>query len=313
MALALGAAFDENPEFFSNLQNRYDLALAKQPDPNVKRRATLQSKYPLRDMMKRGWIQECDTSLMEMQIARFYESDSVAHAAKKTNYDAVPPAQLAWLFRVRQLARTISPVAYSEQRLRELLPKLRAMTIEPEAVADVAAMLLECGVTFVLVEVIGNAKIDGVCLWIDDRPVIGMSLRLDRLDNFWFVLRHEIEHVLRGDGKDHAIIDELDSAEGETLEACEIAANTAAAEFCMPVDRLNSFIARKGQFVSERDIVGLAGVVGTHPALVVGQWQRKTGKYQNFRKYLVNVRKHLINERSKALLDGWGHVAAVNL
>ena len=37
--------------------------------------------------------------------------------------------------------------------------------------------------------------------------MIGMSLRFDRIDNFWLVLRHEIEHVLCGHGKLDPIID----------------------------------------------------------------------------------------------------------
>jgi len=34
-----------------------------------------------------------------------------------------------------------------------------------------------------------------------------MSLRHDRIDNFWFVLRHEIEHVLRQHGRSAAMLD----------------------------------------------------------------------------------------------------------
>ncbi|KAI1694314.1 hypothetical protein Ddc_22202 [Ditylenchus destructor] len=52
------------------------------------------------------------------------------------------------------------------------------------------------------VEALSGSKIDGACFWLDaHKPVIGMTLRFDRIDNFWFVLRHEIEHVLREDGR----------------------------------------------------------------------------------------------------------------
>jgi HTH-type transcriptional regulator/antitoxin HigA len=321
MALALGAAFDVPADFFANLQKQYELSQAKQPDPSVKRRAALQANYPLRDMIKRGWIHETDTSLLELQIARFFEVRSIneapymPHAAKKSSYDSISPAQTAWLFRVRQLARTISTPKYSEAKLRMSLPRLRAMTIEPETVSDVAKVLNDCGVKLVFVETIANAKIDGVCLWLDETPVVGLSLRFDRLDNFWFVLRHEIEHVLRGDGKQSAVIDDLapESSKVDETES-EFAANVEAAEFCVPQNKMSSFIARKGQFVGEKDIVALAGVIGTHPALVVGQWHRRTGRFQIFRKYLVPVRKHLLgNERTEALVDGWGSIASVTL
>ncbi len=64
-------------------------------------------------------------------------------------------------------------------------------------------ILAECGVRLIIVEGLPNAKIDGVCFWLDKvSPVIGLSLRFDQIDNFWFVIRHEIEHVLNKDGQD---------------------------------------------------------------------------------------------------------------
>jgi HTH-type transcriptional regulator / antitoxin HigA len=184
-------------------------------------------------------------------------------------------------------------------------------------VATIAGTLNSCGVRFVVVEQLPSAKIDGVCFWIDDSPVIGLSLRFDRLDNFWFVLRHEIEHVLRGDGKEIAILDDLEGVKGSvagSINEAERAANMAASVFVVPTAKLDSFMARKGHFISEKDVVGFAGVLGTHPAIVVGQLQHKTGKYQLFRKYLVPVRKHIVEASTMAgAIDGWGTVAPVAL
>ena len=42
-----------------------------------------------------------------------------------------------------------------------------------------------------------------------------MSLRFDRIDNVWFVLWHEIEHVLRRHGRQTPIVDsELEAENG---------------------------------------------------------------------------------------------------
>lgn len=55
--------------------------------------------------------------------------------------------------------------------------------------------------------------------WMATSRVIGMSMRIDRIDNFCFVLRHEIEHILRGDGKVEAIVDsELCEATGNARD-----------------------------------------------------------------------------------------------
>lgn len=317
MARLLGDAFDVAPEFFSTLQSQYDLANAKEPDPAVRVRAELQAKYPVREMLRRGWIVEGDASLLRLQIARFFEIDqksAVAFAAKKTSYSDVNPSQLAWLFRVRQLARSMDAPKYSSNKLRAILPKLRSLMVDPEAIVDVPKILLECGVRLIVVESLPSAKIDGVCTWLDaDSPVIGLTTLHDRLDNFWFVLRHEIEHVLRGDAKEtYGILDTLTgemSAAGST-EVAENAANSAAADFCVPAEKMKSFYERKFPYFSERDVVGFSSLNSVHPALVVGQLQRRMNRYDYLRKYQVPVRKHLIGS---AVTDGWGSVAVASL
>ncbi|MDZ5698660.1 HigA family addiction module antitoxin [Chelativorans sp. M5D2P16] len=321
MARLLGDAFDTSPEFFLNLQGRYDLQNAKDPDPAVKTRAGLQAHFPVRDMIRRGWIQDGEASLLQLQMSRFFEAANddklgdITFAAKRTHYDATPPHQLAWVFRVRQLARQMKVETFSTEKLGALLPKLRSLMVDPEAVASVPSLLAGCGVRFVVVEVLPNAKIDGVCTWLDDAsPVIGMSTLYDRLDNFWFVLRHEIEHVLQGHGKqsigmvDHLTGESANELSGEADE--EKVANIAAADFCVPSAKMSSFYARKYPYFSERDVVGFAALMAVHPAIVVGQLQKRMQRYDYLRRYQVPVRAHLLKE---ALADGWGNVAEAQL
>jgi HTH-type transcriptional regulator/antitoxin HigA len=318
MAKALGKAFDVTPELFINLQRAYDMARAPEPDPGVERRARLQNVYPIREMINRGWLEDTDAPMVEIQMARFFkvananEINRVAHAAKKTNSgEEATPAQVAWLFRVLQIAEATPAKRYSERDLRDTLQRLLALTIEPEEVRHVPRILDECGVRFIVVEGLPGGKIDGVCCWLDDAsPVIGMSVRFDRIDNFWFVLRHEIEHVLRGHGRKQEIIDvNLERAiRGASQE--EDQANEAAAEFCVPQAKINSFIVRKSPLLSERDVVAFAKTLGVHPGLVVGQIQRKTERWDFLKRHQVKIR-HLVTRA--ALTDGWGDVAPVSL
>ncbi len=169
---------------------------------------------------------------------------------------------------------------------------------------------MECGVRYIIVEGLPSGKIDGVCFWLDPHsPVIGMSLRLDRIDNFWFVLRHEIEHVLRGHGKRDAIID-IDIYQSDPANEEEHIANQSALVFTIPEGEVRSFIARKQPFLSERDILGFARRVQVHPGIVVGQVQKQTGRFDLLRRHLVKVRQFAT---SGAMVDGWGQVAPVSL
>lgn len=319
MAKALGDAFDVPAEFFLNLQKAYDLSRARPADPSVARKARLQSAYPVREMIKRGWLDDGPTDLLEAQMARFFEVKTanniphIAHAAKKTRYDDTPPAQVAWLYRARQVARETVTQPYSEKALRCALAPLRALIVAPEEARHVPRLLSDCGVRFVLIETLPTAKIDGACFWLDDRkPVVALSMRHDRIDNFWFVLRHELEHVLRRDGRDAGRIDfELEGANAgvdASLPPEEREANSKAAEFCVASKELDSFIARKRPFFSERDLLAFALRLQVHPGIVAGQLRRRLDRWDLFTKHLSKIR-HIV--APSAMVDGWGEVAPI--
>lgn len=318
MARALGDAFDVAPEFFLNLQTAYDLSHAKQPAADVARKARLQSAYPVREMIKRGWLVDGDAAALEKQMCAFFEVSNtndmpnLAHAAKKTGDSSeATPSQQAWLFRVRQIAREMVIPEYNERALRGALEKLHALMVAPEEARHVPRILSECGVRFILVESLPGAKIDGVCFWLDGSPVIGMSCRHDRIDNFWFVLRHEIEHVLRRHALDRTIFDDLDGENGGTGDSVpeqERDANAAGADFSVPSAKLDSFVARKAPYISERDVANFAMLLHVHPGVVAGRLRWKLQNWALFSKLLVKIRTFVT---TSAVVDGWGQVAPV--
>ena len=319
MAKALGQAFDVPAEFFLNLQKAYELSKSGDPDPEIARRARFQDQFPIREMIKRGWFEDLDATLLEAQIIRFFELSSaneipnLAHAAKKADPTTTTPAQLAWLYRVNQIAKSMVVRRYSEKLLISALDSLEALMVDPEEIRHIPKILAECGVRFVIVEKLPNAVIDGVCFWLNkSSPIIGMSISKDRIDNFWFVLRHEIEHVLQKHGQKQAVIDAALEGEaagtGPSIPEQERVANVAAANFCSPTEKMDSFINRKSPYFSERDILAFAAKHQRHPGIVIGQIQHKTDRYNLLRKHLVKVRQFIL---PTAMVDGWGDVAPV--
>ena len=321
-ALVLEEVFGVPGERFLGLQKNYDLALARiaaKPDPDRATRAHLFSGLPIADMIKRGWI-EADgvrDPKVQSELMRFFgvnrleDIEILPHAAKKTQVNTeATPAQIAWLYRVRQLASEMLVARYSDDALKHAIGKFSALLSAAEEARKVPRILTEAGVRFVIVETLPSAKIDGVCFWLDERsPVIGVTLRFDRLDNFWFVLRHECEHVLRGHGRSAVMLDsDLDREGGGTganIPEEERIANEAASNFCVPKIKLHAFIARKAPLFYDQDIRGFANTLGVHPGLVAGQLRHAMGQYNRFGDYLVKVRSIVM---PNAITDGWGNV-----
>jgi HTH-type transcriptional regulator/antitoxin HigA len=324
MAKALGEAFNVPAEFFANLQQAYDLAQARNPEPSIAVRRNMQTTYPVREMIKRGWIELSDAAMIETQLARFFCVEGPSdipyfgtHAAKKSSYEEreIPPAQLAWLFRVRQIARSITVPRYSEKALRSAVSEFESLLYTPDEIRRVPRLLMECGIRYIIVEKLPTADIDGVCFWLDEHsPVIGMSTRRDKIDNFWFVLRHECEHVLQAHGREQEMIDTNLEGESASTSAAipeeERIANGAAANFCVPTEKLTSFLARKHPFYYEKDVIAFARLLNRHPGLVVGQMQRRLDRYDYLARYLVKVRQFVL---PGSIADGWGQVVPVTL
>jgi HTH-type transcriptional regulator / antitoxin HigA len=326
MAIALGEVLGVEAERFMDLQKSYDLAKARivsRPDPGRATRALLFGDLPVAEMIRRGWIEAKnvrDVAKIETELARFFgvespeEIEILPHAAKKTNVaDGTTPTQLAWLYRVRAIASEMFVPSYSASSLRAALDEMRPLLIAAEATRKVPKILSDCGVRFVIVECLSGSKLDGVCFWLNDfAPVIGLSLRFDRIDNFWFVLRHEIEHLLRRHGKGAVMLDaELEgerAGAGPTIAEEERVANAAAAEFCVSQQSLDKFVARKAPFFPERDILGFARTMQLHPGLVAGQLQHRIGRYDRFRQLQAKIRSHIA---PSAVVDGWGDIVPV--
>jgi HTH-type transcriptional regulator / antitoxin HigA len=326
LALHLNAVLGISPDELLRLQTEYELAKAQlefRLQPDLSTRALIFGQLPISEMISRGWLRDVTDvrdEKVEPALCKFFGVESVndieilPHAAKKTKVlgDATP-AQLAWLYRVKQLAIDLPAAKFSEGGLRAAMPKLRTLLVSPNAAHKVPKIMMESGIRYVIVESLPAAKIDGVCFWLDDRtPVIGMSLRYDRIDNFWFVLRHEIEHVFRGHGKSAVMLDvELEkerAGTGQNVSEEERVANGAAADFCIPRHKLLDFIARKSPTFSERDIRGFAATLQIHPGIIAGQLQHETSRYDLFRNHLVKIRSIVT---ANAYVDGWGDVAPI--
>jgi len=316
-AQEIASALGTSPQYWLNLESAFQLSKASPVSDRIAAEAAVRRRFPVRELAKRGWLDPNATDTEEA-ICKFFSIADIAasletvQAAWRRADGDLNTVQLAWLIRVRQLASSLSVPRYSETRLRDAIASLESMMTEPEDVRHVPKILSECGGRFLIVEPLPSSKIDGVCFWIDKNraPVVALSLKGgDQIDRFWFNLRHELEHVLNCDGRDVPVIDDFD-ADGRLDSKAERVADDAAAHFCVPKEKMDSFVRRHHPIYSKASLIGFSRIVGRHPGIVAGQLQKRLDRWDLFRQYQSKVRYILIQT---ALTDGYGILPQVGV
>lgn len=314
LAISLSAALGGTADEWMQREVAYRLSLASPDVDDVRRRARLYELAPIKEMQRRGWIRGGDdVDEVEKDVLRFLELKSAAEqpsiqaALRATNpRGELSPAQRAWCFRVRQIARSVAVPPYQDDKAEQCSAQLRKLAAYSQHVGKVPAMLARFGVRFVVVEPLAGAKVDGMATWLDERsPVIGVSLRFDRIDSFWHTVAHEWSHVRHRD----AVSVDTDIAEPGAMSAAdrppiERRADEEAAATLIDPKELESFIKRVGPFYSKERINQFANRIKMHPGIIVGQLQHR-GEigYSANREMLVKVKSGVT---PVALTDGWG-------
>lgn len=205
----------------------------------------------------------------------------------KTDFGAVE----AWCAGVLLMADKVSvkPLKTLDASAARQLAKLSAKSDWPSLVREKFASL---GVAFVVLEHLPGTYLDGAAMCRGDGvPVVAVTLRHDRIDNFWFTLLHEFAHVCCHLNKDRQVI--LDDLDVRSVDAIESEADNFATEALIPSKLWDSYISENS---TSEDLMLIARKAGVHPAIAAGRWQYRYGDYRRFSKLLGRgeVRKALV-------------------
>jgi len=246
------------------------------------------SDVPADLLVKRGWI-ERGASVAEL-LNRFLapagspillRNTLTFGATARTNRTNV----WLWLAQVREIAdsRTYLHGRYAKDTLNpdliKYVARLSWMDKGPRLAKD---FLEERGIAVVIEPHLPKTYLDGAAmLGRNGAPVIGLTLRENRLDNFWFTLLHELIHVWKhlDPDKRRAIADENIEKATET-EAIELEANDLASEALIPRAIWRRSPARLKP--SKQSIQALARELQIHPAIVAGRVRYEHKNYSLF-------------------------------
>src|SRR6185369_17866083 len=120
------------------------------------------------------------------------------------------------------------------------------------------------GITLVIEPHLPKTHLDGATLLTyKDNPVIGLTIRRDRPDNFWFTLMHELAHLALhyNDDTESFYDEQLQEKDGIEISAKEKEADELAEESILPKSKWETSAAKTtpNQFSAE-DLANELGV-----------------------------------------------------
>jgi HTH-type transcriptional regulator / antitoxin HigA len=199
----------------------------------------------------------------------------------RTNAKTDPVALSAWCAGAAMRATAVKvKVRFDATRLDG--PAFRSfakLSVREDGPQRAMAMLVTYGIAPVVLPHLPGTHLDGAALRrADGVPVVALTLRRDRVDNFWFTLLHEMAHVARHlSAEDSAILDDLEVGSEDVIEA---EADKLAEQALVPEGFWSG--PATGQYASIAEIADLAERAEINPAIVAGRWQRE---HRDFRKF----------------------------
>ncbi len=274
------------------------------------------SAFPFNELGKLGWLSKAQITkdairtqgletisqflspLGGLEAAQIYRREGFRlRESKKMD----PLALSVWHAEAIRQAENLNLSTYSADNLNnEFLNQLAKLSTFDNGPRKAVDAIREIGVAVVILPHLRRTYLDGAAFKLrDGTPSISLTLRHDRIDNFWFVLMHELAHVKHHLTDDQRmIVDDLDSnAIGDDeFKQIEDEADEIARNSLVPLDVWNE--SEAADIPSAYAIKELAKQVGVHPAIVAGRVCHETGQYKKYGRLLGHgeVRKQLAVE-----------------
>lgn len=248
--------------------------------------------FPVAEIAKRGWItasarelKSKGEELIRQLLAPLGKPETVlalyrqtGHVRSRRHVDEY--ALTAWTARIVGRALQVStPVTYqpgsiTPEVLREIV-KLSWSDHGPRLAQEFLARRL--GIPMIIEPHLPGTHLDGAAIQGPKGPVIGLTVRHDRLDNFWFCLLHELVHVHRHFTPDaRRFYDDLDSDPAKDEREQE--ADNVAGEALIPSEEWEEAPARS--LHSAEAVIDLATKLSIHPAIVAGRIRHESGRFR---------------------------------
>lgn len=258
--------------------------------------------FPLKNMLENGYFSNSTEPLRELKL---YAEDRVRDFLDtlKGSFQ-LSPAMMRTSAHLNNNDKQVNPLALwawqvkvlKEVEGQNLTVNYQRGTVDAEFMTRLAKeswsnkgpliakeFLANHGIHLIIEPHLEKTYLDGaVCMSPNGNPVIALTLRHDRLDNFWFTLMHELAHIaLHFDGSCEWFLDDLDIVSNDHKED---EANAMARDCLIPGTAWNLDIT-----ASMPEMLALAKSLSIAPAIVFGRFAKEHNQWKKVRKQLTKV------------------------
>jgi len=250
-------------------------------------------KFPVKEIARRNWFSEFRGSLKdaveqaEELMTGLFRRAGISrqeplflrqHVRSGSQMDLY--ALAAWWARVVELTKDQSlPKRYEkgsiDEKFMENLVSLSYFDDDGPRLAK--EYLIKSGIHFIILKHLPHTHLDGAALLLEDgTPVVALTLRHDRLDNFWFCLCHELAHVALHLSKDKEVryFDDLDVAGDRS----EDQADNFAEKSLIPIEKWKNAPVRTN--FNSVAVKQYADILKIHPAIIAGRIRKEQNNYR---------------------------------
>ncbi len=275
--------------------------LLQEPGKELGERKYNYKDFPFSEIYNRGYFKSFNGTLqqakdhaeelLETLFSAFGGEMPEPIYCRNSSKEIARSALLAWQARSLELALSdnlppFSRAGLTEDFIREVV-KLSYFSTGPQLAQE---LLNKKGIHFIVLPHLPQTYLDGACFNAPDgRPVIGLTLRYDRLDNFWFTLVHELAHLyLHLDSENIAFFDDTEQPDKETKNPQEREANQFTRDNLIAPDEWQKASPPMLAATQQSSLTRFADKLTISPAIVAGRVRWERGDYQVFSQLVGN-------------------------
>ncbi len=250
-------------------------------------------QFPIREMIARGWIKEKVADVRHeargvmhrflaplgrdwLPVGLYKQTTHYVRSARQMDLYALA----AWNARVCMRALEAPPLVRFDPNTLTLdfMHELAHLSTLSDGARHAREYLEKVGIPLVVEAHLPETYLDGAAILVrPDLPIVAVTIRHDRIDNFWFVLMHELVHISRHLSADlTAFYDDLDVEDSTNLRERE--ADQKAGEALIPEAEWKRSPA--SSLRTPDAVYHLASRLRIHPAIVAGRIRHHYKSYR---------------------------------